>query len=67
MAVEAGVGCDFYLPFFKLRPELKFVYALGNSLDTKHADELRDKNMLKYAQAVSKASSKMIVLSFYFE
>lgn len=67
MAVEAGVGCDFYLPFFKLRPELKFVYALGNSLDTKHADELRDKNMLKYAKAVSKASTKMIVLSFYFE
>lgn len=67
MAVEAGVGCDFYLPFFKLRPELKFVYALGNSLDTKHADELRDKNMLKYAKAVSKASTKIIVLSFYFE
>lgn len=65
--LEVGLGCDFYLPFFKLRPELKFVYALGNSLDTKHADELRDKNMLKYAKAVSKASTKMIVLSFYFE
>ena len=22
--LEIGVGCDLYLPFFKLRPELKF-------------------------------------------
>ena len=67
MAVELGVGCDFYLPFFKLRPELKFVYGLGNSLDTKHPAELRDKNKLKFAQSASEAKTKMIVLSFYFE
>lgn len=64
---EVGVGCDFYLPFFKLRPELKFVYGLGNNLDTKHADELRDKNMLPYTKSITEARSKMIVLSFYFE
>lgn len=67
MALELGVGCDFYLPFFKLRPELKFVYDLGNTLDTKHPAELRDKNQLKFAQSVSEARTKMIVLSFYFE
>lgn len=67
MALELGVGCDFYLPFFKLRPELKFVYDLGNTLDTKHPAELRDKNQLKFAQSVSEAHTKMIVLSFYFE
>ncbi len=67
MALELGVGCDFYLPFFKLRPELKFVYNLGNTLDTKHPAELRDKNQLKFAQSVSEAHTKMIVLSFYFE
>ena len=67
MAVELGVGCDFYLPFFKLRPELKFVYGLGNSLDTKHPQEMRDKNLLKYAKSASEARTKMIVLSFYFE
>lgn len=66
-AFEVGVGCDFYLPYFKLRPELKFVYALGNSLDMKHADELRDRSRLKFTQAVKEASTKMIVLSFYFE
>lgn len=67
MSMEVGMGCDFYLPFFKLRPELKFVYGLGNSLDTKHPDQLRDKAMLKYAKSVNEAKTKMIVLSFYFE
>ncbi len=67
LSVEIGVGCDFYLPFFKLRPELKFVYGLGNSLDTKHPAEIRDKNLLKFAQSASEAHAKMIALSFYFE
>ena len=66
-AMEVGLGCDFYLPFFKLRPELKFVYGLGNALDTNHYKDLRDKNMLKYAQSVDDARQKMIVLNFYFE
>ena len=65
--IEVGMGCDFYLPYFKLRPELKFVYGLGNVLDTQHPQELRDKNLLKYAKSASEARTKMIVLSFYFE
>lgn len=64
---EIGLGCDFYLPFFKLRPELKFMYSLINSLDSGHAGKLKDKNMRPYAQSVSEARTKMIVLSFYFE
>lgn len=64
---EIGLGCDFYLPFFKLRPELKFCYSLINCLDTNHPDKLKDKNKLIYAKSVSEAHSKMIVLSFYFE
>lgn len=64
---EVGVGCDFYLPFFKLRPELKFVFGLGNSLDTNHSADPTDKSMLPYTMSVSEAKSKMIVLSFYFE
>ena len=67
LSLEVSLGCDFYLPFFKLRPELKFVYGLGNALDTKHPQELRDKNLLKYAQSASEAHTKMVVLSFYFE
>ena len=67
VCAEVGIGCDFYLPFFKLRPELKFMYGLGNSLDTNHPNQLRDKNMLPYAKSVKEAHTKMIVLSFYFE
>lgn len=65
--LEVGLGCDFYLPYFKLNPELKFCYSLTNSLDTKHADELRDANLRVFANAVRSAHTKMIVLTFYFE
>lgn len=65
--LEVGVGCDFYLPYFKLRPELKFMYGLSNCLDSKHVSNLRDKRMLMYSNSVSEAHSKMIALTFYFE
>ena len=65
--LEVGVGCDFYLPFFKLRPELKFMYGLSNCLDINHAKELRDKSMLMYTNSANEARSKMIALTFYFE
>lgn len=65
--LEAGIGCDFYLPFFKLRPELKFMYGLTNSFDGNHPAHLKDKTVLPYAMAVNKAHTKMIVLTFHFE
>ncbi len=64
---EIGVGCDFYLPFFKLRPELKFCYSLLNTLDKNHAKDIKDKNMLMYTNSVVDARTKMVALSFYFE
>lgn len=65
--VEVGMGCDFYLPFFKLIPELKFCYGLTNCIDQDHADKLTDQNKRYYAKAVGSGHSKMIVLTFYFE
>ena len=65
--LEVGVGCDFYLPYFKLRPELKFMYGLTNCLNTNHDKDIRDKSMLPYTNSVNSARSKMIVLTFYFE
>jgi hypothetical protein len=65
--VEVGLGCDLYLPFFKLIPELKFCYSLTNALDRNHANELMDVNKRIYANAVTSGHSKMIVLTFYFE
>ncbi len=64
---EIGMGCDFYMPFFKLRPELKFMYGLSNCLDTSRLSSMNDQTSLPYAASVNKAHSKMIVLSFYFE
>lgn len=64
--LEFGVGCDFYLPFFKLNPELKFSFSVLDILD-KNRSDLLDTNYLKYTQSLDKAVAKMIVLSFYFE
>jgi len=64
---EVGMGCDFYLPFFKLIPELKFCFGLSNALDTNHVNELRDANLRAYAGSVDSAKTKMFVLTFYFE
>ena len=65
--LEVGLGCDFYLPFFKFIPELKFCYSLRDALDHDHAGELQDANMRKYTNAVTRGVSKMVVLTFYFE
>ena len=65
--LEVGIGCDFYLPFFKLIPELKFSYSLVNSLDKDHANELTDINQRVFTNSVSSGHSKLITLTFYFE
>ena len=65
--LEIGLGCDFYLPFFKIIPEIKFCYSLTDALDHGHANELMDVNKRKYTNAVTSGYSKMIVLTFYFE
>ena len=65
--LELGLGCDFYLPFFKLRPELKFMYGLMNTYDKSHANNVKDKSMLPYTLSAKEAHSKMIALTFYFE
>ena len=65
--LEIGLGCDLYLPFFKLIPELKFCYSLTNALDSEHANELQDMNKRMYTNAVRSGYTKMVVLTFYFE
>lgn len=64
--LEFGIGCDIYLPFFKLCPELKFSFGLVDLLEKKRTD-LTDKDMLKYSDALSKATSRMVTLTFNFE
>ncbi len=64
--IEVGFGCDFYLPFFKLIPELKFAFSVLDVL-RKDRNDLLDANYIKFTQSVDKVVSKMIVLSLYFE
>lgn len=62
-----GLGCDFYLPFFKLNPELKFCFGLTDVLRHNRPDLADNPEMMKYTQALDKVKSNMVVLTFYFE
>lgn len=62
-----GFGCDFYLPFFKLSPELKFCFGLTDVLQHKRPDLADNPAALKFTESLSKARSSMVVLTFYFE
>lgn len=65
--LTVGFGCDFYLPYFKLCPELKFCFGLRNLLETERPDLQDNQEMMKFTQSVSAVKSNMIVLTFYFE
>ena len=55
---EIGVGCDFYLPMFKLSPEIKMYNGLRNLLV---------KDDLVYSKSLDGLFSKMFTLSLTFE
>ena len=60
------MGCDFYMPFFKFIPELKFCFGLNNVLD-KNRSDLTDPTQQIYTQSLDGATAGMFVLTFYFE
>lgn len=66
LMLEAGFGCDLYLPFFKLIPELKFCFGLTDILQKKRND-LTDPSQLIFTQSADGMTANMVVLSFYFE
>lgn len=65
--LSVGLGCDIYLPYFKLCPELKFCFGLRNLLETDRPDLQDNTEMMKFTQSVSAVKSNMIILTFYFE
>lgn len=67
MMACVGLGCDVYLPYFKINPELKFCFGLTDALRHDRPDLGGDEDLLKITQSVSRAVSSMIVLTFYFE
>lgn len=64
--LEVGMGCDLYLPFFKLVPELKFCFGLMDIIQ-KNRNDLIDATLLKHTNSINSGHSRMIVLTFNFE
>jgi len=64
--LEVGFGCDFYSPWFKFIPEIKFCYGLMNVINKNRSDVI-DTSQLIFTESVDRGRSKMIVLTFYFE
>ena len=60
------MGCDIYLPYFKLIPELKFCFGLLDVIQKDRSD-LIDGTLLKFTRAVNGGHSKLICLTFNFE
>lgn len=65
--LTVGLGCDFYLPFFKLNPEIKFCFGLTDILKHDRPDLDENPSMQDFSKALTKMKSNMVVLSFYFE
>lgn len=62
-----GLGTDFYLPFFKLIPELKFCFGLTDILRHNRPELEDDMQTYKITKSLSKVKSNMVVLTLYFE
>lgn len=62
-----GLGCDFYLPFFKFIPEIKFCFGLTDILRHDRPDLDDAPEMFKITQSLQKVKSNMVVINFYFE
>ena len=65
--LTVGMGCDFYMPFFKLCPEVKFCFGLNNLIDKKRPDLEDSPGEMRFTQSVSKIKSNMVVVTFFFE
>lgn len=65
--LTAAIGCDFYLPYFKLIPEVKFCFGLCDMLRHDRPDFDDDPATMRFTNAIKRATSSMVVLTFYFE
>lgn len=63
---EIGVGCDIYMPYFRLVPELKVCLGMGDILIHNRTDQSSDA-FLKYTNAFDDITSRLIVFSVQFE
>ena len=66
LMASIGLGCDIYMPYFKLNPELKFCFGLTDAIQHNRPD-LTDDDTLNLTRSIKRAKTSMIVLTFYFE
>lgn len=65
--VSVGFGCDIYLPYFKLNPELKFCFGLTDCIQHDRPDLTDNPLGTNINASLKRATTQMVVLSFYFE
>lgn len=65
--LTVGFGCDFYLPYFKFNPEIKFCFGLLDVIQHDRPDLVDDPGRMDITRSLKKATSQMVVLTFYFE
>lgn len=64
--LHIGMGCDFYLPFFKFAPELRFNLGLSDMIDHERKD-LKDETQRPYTDAIQSARNTGMSLILWFE
>jgi hypothetical protein len=64
-SIEAGMGWDLYLQFFRLSTELKYSFGIGNRLKDK-LPNISQQNT-QYQLALKSLTSNVVTLSFHFE
>lgn len=64
--VEFGVGCDYYMPYFKLAPEFKMTIGFNDMLE-RDRPMIADERELIYTQSIRRLTSRLFTLTFNFE
>lgn len=63
---EIGAGCDIYMPYFRLVPELKVCLGMGDIM-VHNRSAVSSDGYLKYTNAFDAITSRLIVFSLQFE
>lgn len=63
--LEAGLGCDFYLPYFKFGVELRMALGLTNVLIKKY--DAKNPGYEMYTDALKKVNARVFTICFNFE
>lgn len=64
--VEFGVGCDYYMPYFKLAPEFKMTIGFNDMLE-RDRPMIANESELIYTQSIKRLTSRLFTLTFNFE